>query len=342
MWKKSAGLFVAMFLMFSHVSGSQKDIVNEEEFKVLCEFVRLTERISKWVEGIGGKSEVDVTLLKERTTDILFGTGVNDVNGMTWKYYRQLDCGRDSGGLTDIAGEALVKDLICLCEGMDGQPNLEDLCYAGNAKRHKSNMWNGPDNHRKTWDDLRSKCTTGRGKSVPTETELQENKKRLQGLIKARKEGNVGDHLYTYGGGKDRGLHTCSGVGTESDGICVLYRKGPGLDNASGIKWLGNLEKLVKEVEKMNKEESTGGSTKPSTDGKPSMEKKPKPNTKPTTGENSPAKGSERPQRNGNPNAQTTTSTETGATTARPPEEQKSSAKIILQSIWVFFFLLFV
>nr|APD75375.1 variant surface glycoprotein 1125.5254 [Trypanosoma brucei] len=342
MWKKVATLIVSVFLVASHVSRSDQVLVNGKEFKTLCEFVGLTERINELLDKVKEKSEANVAPLQKRVKDILFGTDIGNANEMSWQPYRQLDCGQDSGNQRTHGGKALVRDLICLCEGTNRQPNLRDLCYAGNVRKVNSQEWPTTQKHRSTWDDLRNRCITGSGKGVPSETEFHEKKVQFGMRIKKRKNSDGREHLYTYGGGKEYGLHTCNGAESENDGICVLYPRGSNEDNASGIEWLNKLEDLVKEVEKMNKDESAGGNTKPSTDGKASMEKKPKPNTKPSTGENSPAKGTEEPQKDGNPNAQTTTSPEKDATTARPPEEQKSSSKIILQFLWIFLFWLFV
>ncbi|RHW74409.1 variant surface glycoprotein [Trypanosoma brucei equiperdum] len=344
MWKKSVELAVGVTLVMTYVSSVEQAILNAKEFQTLCGFVSLTERISGLLD-MKGNSGVDVLLLQKKVKDILFGTGIGDVNKMSWQLYRQLDCGQDSWPPRTRGGEALARDLICLCEGTYQQSPAGGLCYAGNIKQYDFNTWGRSENHRNTWSSLKSECTREHGEGLLAEGELQEMKKQLKERLKERKDMRTSARegtFYTYGGGKEYGLHVCDGYPTDSNGICVLYPKGSDGDNASGIEWLNKLEDLVKKVEKMNKDESAGGNTKPSTDGKPSMEKKPKSNTKPSTGENSPAKGLEGPQKDGNPNAQTTTSTEKDATTTRPPEEQKSSSKIILQFVWIFLFWLFV
>nr|APD75372.1 variant surface glycoprotein 1125.5249 [Trypanosoma brucei] len=342
MWKKVATLIVSVFLVVSHVSRSDPVLVNGKEFKTLCEFVGLTERINELLDKVKEKSEANVAPLQKRVKDILFGTDIGNSNEMSWQPYRQLDCGQDSGTTHTQGGKALARDIVCLCEGEGQQAPPGGLCYTGNANKISRSGWNNAETRGSTWNVLKNKCAGGREETAPTKSEFRARKKQLKGHIKERKDGKATEHLYTYGGGKGKGLHTCNGAKSENDGICVMYPRGSDEDNASGIEWLKKLEDLVGEVEEMNKDESASGSTKPSTDGKPSMEKKPKPNTKPSTGENSPAERSDESRENRNPNTQTTTSTETGLTTTRPPEEQKSSTKIILQSIWVFLFLLFV
>nr|AGH60539.1 variant surface glycoprotein 1619 [Trypanosoma brucei]APD75364.1 variant surface glycoprotein 1125.5239 [Trypanosoma brucei] len=344
MWKKSVELIVGVTLVMTCVSSAEQAILNAKEFQTLCGFVSLTERISGLLD-MKGNSGVDVLLLQKKVKDILFGTGIGDVGKMNWGYYRELDCGQDSGNHQTKGGEALMKDLVCLCEGTDQQSPPGGLCYEGNTKKNSRGGWNNAEAHRNTWSSLKSECTREHGEGLLAESEFQERKKQLKERLKERKDMRAGTRegtFYTYGGNTSNGLQTCNGAESENDGICVLYPRGSNEDNASGIEWLNKLEDLVREVEEMSKDESKGGSTKPSADGKPSMEKNPKPNTVPSTGESSPAKGTEGPQKDGNPNAQTTTSTETGATTARPPEEQKSSSKIILQFLWIFLFWLFV
>nr|APD73661.1 variant surface glycoprotein 1125.1459 [Trypanosoma brucei] len=335
MWEKPAALIVSLFLVIKHVSSAEKGIVNGEEFAILCEFVSFTEGINEALERMKGEMEAEATSLQEKVKGILFGTGVTDINKMTWEAHRELDCGQDSGNERTRGGEALIKDIICLCERNENQQR-ENLCYGENKKQYQSTGWKDSKSHEKLWKDLETKCKVGHRKRLPADGEFQGKKRQLKTRVKKRTDNK--QTYYTYGGHTSSGLQTCRGTPTQSDGICVLYPRGSDGDNASGIKWLGDLEDLVKKVEKMNKDESTGGNTKPSTIGKPSMEQKPKSNTKPSTGENSPAKGSEGPQSNENTNAQTTKSTETNTTTMRPPEEQKSPAKTILLSLWIFFF----
>nr|ARB50740.1 variant surface glycoprotein [Trypanosoma brucei] len=345
MWKKSVELIVGVTLVMTYVSSAEQAILNAKEFQTLCGFVSLTDRISGLLERMKGKSGVDVLPLQKKVEDVLFGMGIGDVGKMNWGYYRETDCGQDSGNQQTEGGKALVKDLVCLCEGTNRQSSPGGLCYAGNTKQYDFNTWGGSENHRNTWSSLKSECTREHGEGLLAESEFQERKKQLKERLKERKDMRTSTRegtFYTYGGNTSNGLQTCSGAKSDNDGICVMYPKESDGDNTSGIEWLNELEGLVKEVEKMNKDESAGGNTKPSTDGQPSIEKKPKSNTKPSTGENSPAKGLEGPQKDGNPNAQTTTSTEKDATTARPPEEQKSSSKIILQFLWIFLFWLFV
>ncbi|AAZ11138.1 variant surface glycoprotein (VSG)-related, putative [Trypanosoma brucei brucei TREU927] len=341
MWKKSVESIVGVSLVMTCVSSAEQDILNVKEFQTLCGFVSLTEQINELLERMKGKLGVDVTSLQIKAKDILFGANVDGVNKMLWKVHREMDCGQDSGNQRTHGGKALVRDLICLCEGTNRQPDLKDLCYTGNVRKVNSQEWPTTQKHRSTWDDLRSRCITGSGKGVPSETEFHENKVQFRMRIKKRKNSDGRQHFYTYGGGKEYGLHTCNGAESENDGICVLYPRGSNEDNASGIEWLNKLEDLVREVEEMSKDESASGSTKPRAEGKPSMEKNPKPNTVPSTGDNSPAKGTEGPQNDGNPNAQATTSSEKDATTTRPPEEQKSSSKTILQFLRIFLFWLF-
>nr|AAX70776.1 variant surface glycoprotein (VSG), putative [Trypanosoma brucei] len=343
MWKNLLGLIVGVVSMvMTPASCVEQEIVNEGEFKTLCEFVSLTQRISSSLE-VKGKSGVNMASLQKMVTDVLFGTDIDDVNNMKWEFYRQKDCGQDSGTQQTEGGKALVRDLVCLCERSNLQPPHNNLCYAGNSGVYQSNKWQDPFNRGKTWNRLQTVCAAERGNSMPTEAEFREKKKQFKERIKERK-GNAREHLYTYGGGKEYGLQTCSGTPTQNDGICVLYPRGSDGDNASGIKWLVELERLVKEVEKITKDEGTSKHTKPSSDGEPSMDAKPNSNLKPSTEGGSPTERSDEPRENRNPDAQTTTTTETqtGLTTPRPPEEQKSSAKIILQSIWVFLFWLFV
>ncbi|CAJ16712.1 variant surface glycoprotein (VSG)-related, putative [Trypanosoma brucei brucei TREU927] len=345
MWKKSVELIVGVTLVMTYVSSAEQVILNTKEFQTLCGFVRLTEQINELLERMKGKPGVDVLPLQKKVKDILFGTRIGDVGKMNWGYYRELDCGQDSGNHQTKGGEALMKDLVCLCEGTDQQSPPGGLCYEGNTKKNSRGGWNNAGAHRNTWTSLKSECTREHGEGLLAESEFQEMKKQLKERLKERKDIRTSARegtFYTYGGNTSNGLQTCSGAKSDNDGICVMYPKESDGDNTSGIEWLNELEGLVKEVEKMNKDESAGGNTKPSTDGQPSMEKKPKSNTKPSTGENSPAKGLEGSQKDGNPNAQTTTSTEKDATTARPPEEQKSSSKIILQFLWIFLFWLFV
>nr|AGH60557.1 variant surface glycoprotein 1637 [Trypanosoma brucei] len=341
MWKKTAALIACLFLVMKHVPSAEEGIVNEEEFKTLCEFVSLAERINVSLEGMRGNPGVDATSLQQKVKSILFGAGISDVSHMEWGFHREMDCGRDSEDRRFLAGETLVKDLVCLCEVTGLQRPGKDLCYAGNARKFSLQEWPTVQKHRSTWDDSRNKCKMRHTEGLPTQTEFQEKRKRFETRIKGC-QSSSGREYYTYGGDKTKTLSVCDGQESQTNGICVMYPKLPNQGSAGGIKWLTNLEDLVKTVEKMNKDETASRRTEPSTDAEPNMEKGPKPNTKRSTGENSPAKGTEGPQKDGNTNAQATTSTETGSTTTRPPEEQKSPAKMILQSIWMFFFLLFV
>nr|AGH60659.1 variant surface glycoprotein 1747 [Trypanosoma brucei] len=300
MWKKSVELAVGVTLVMTYVSSVEQAILNAKEFQTLCGFVSLTERISGLLD-MKGNSGVDVLLLQKKVKDILFGTGIGDVGKMNWGYYREMDCGRDSGNPRTRGGEALVRDLICLCEGTDRQSPPRGLCYEGNTRTVSPGKWDNAEAHRNTWSSLKSECTRERGESLPIEIEFRKKKEKLKERIRDRADRSQGEHLYTYGGGKEYGLQTCNGAESDNDGICVMYPRGSHGDNASGIEWLKKLEDLVKEVEKMNKDESAGGNPKPSTDGQPSMEKKPKSNTKPSTGENSPAKGTEGPQKDRKP-----------------------------------------
>nr|AGH60809.1 variant surface glycoprotein 1903 [Trypanosoma brucei] len=254
MWKKLLGLVLGVTLVLTYVSGAEQGILNEDEFKILCEFVSFVGQISDSLETMKGKSKADVASVQKRVKDILFGANVDDVNKMLWKVHREMDCGQESGNQRTHGGKALVRDLICLCEGTNRQPNLKDLCYTGNARKFSSQEWPTTQKHRSTWDDLRSRCITGSGKGVPSETEFHENKVQFRMRIKKRKNSDGREHLYTYGGGKEYGLHTCNGAESENDGICVLYPRGSNEDNASGIEWLNKLEDLVKEVEEMSKD----------------------------------------------------------------------------------------
>nr|APD75806.1 variant surface glycoprotein 1125.5782 [Trypanosoma brucei] len=250
MWKISAGLFVAMFLMFPHVSGSQKDIVNEDEFKTLCGFVSLTEQINELLERMKGKLGVDVTSLQIKAKDILFGANVDDVNKMLWKVHREMDCGQDSGNPRTRGGEALVRDLICLCEGTDRQSPPRGLCYEGNTRTVSPGKWDNAKSREGTWDVLKNKCAAGRGESLPIEIEFRKKKEKLKERIRDRADRSQGEHLYTYGGGKEYGLQTCNGAESDNDGICVMYPRGSHGDNARGIEWLKKLEDLVKKLRK--------------------------------------------------------------------------------------------
>nr|APD73659.1 variant surface glycoprotein 1125.1457 [Trypanosoma brucei] len=341
MWKKTAALIACLFLVMKHVPSAEEGIVNEEEFKTLCEFVSLAERINVSLEGMRGNPGVDATSLQQKVKSILFGAGISDVSQMEWKVHREMDCGSNSEDPRFLAGETLVKDLVCLCEvtGLHSAP--DHLCYRGRTKRHNVDNWKSPTDRKNTWNELQNKCKKGGIEGAPTRTEFQDMRKQLEAGIKKRNDSHHGEYCI-YGGDKTKTLRICDGRRTETNGICVMYPKLPNQGSAGGIKWLKKLEDLVKKVAKMNKDETASRRTEPSTDAEPNMEKKPKSNTKRSTGENSPAKGTEGPQKDGNTNAQATSSTKTGSTTARPPEEQKSPAKMILQSIWMFFFLLFV
>nr|APD73654.1 variant surface glycoprotein 1125.1450 [Trypanosoma brucei] len=341
---KAAELMVALVLAMPHVSFAERDIINGQEFDTLCGFFRLAQRIRTLLDEMKGTSKVDVVIQKEKISDILFGTTAGDASKMVWKPLREMDCGKDSGNPTFEAGSTLVRDIICLCERRDLQQPSKKLCYEENTKHLDSSRWGDSAAHGKTWDDLKAKCEEVHEKGIPTQAEFQKRKDKLKAGIKERTDPTRREHLYTYGGGKEYGLQTCSGTPTQYDGVCVLYPRGSEQDNASGIKWLVELERLVKEVEKITKDEGTSKHTKPSSDGEPSMDAKPNSNLKPSTEGGSPTERSDEPRENRNPDAQTTTTTETqtGLTTARPPEEQKSSAKIILQCIWVFLFWLFV
>nr|ARB50736.1 variant surface glycoprotein [Trypanosoma brucei] len=344
MWKKTAALIACLFLVMKHVPSAEEGIVNEEEFKTLCEFVGLAERINVSLEGMRGNPGVDATSLQQKVKSILFGAGISDVSQMEWGFHRELDCGRDSEDRPFLGGETLVKDLVCLCEVTGLQRPGKDLCYAGNSKWYDSAVWRGSASHESTWDDSRNKCKMRHTEGLPTQTEFQEKRKRFETGIKGC-QSSSGREYYTYGGDKTKTLSVCDGQESQTNGICVMYPKLPNQGSAGGIKWLTNLEDLVKTVEKMNKDETASRRTEPSTDAEPNMEKGPKPNTKRSTGENSPAERSDESRENDetqNTQATTTSETQTGLITARPPEEQKSSVKMILQSIWMFFFLLFV
>nr|ARB50830.1 variant surface glycoprotein [Trypanosoma brucei] len=334
MWKESLGLIVGMSLALATAAGGS--IVNEEEYKTLCGFVSLTQQINSSLE-IKGKSGVNVASLQKKVNDILFGANVDDVSKMNWGVYRELDCGQDSGGRVALAGVTLVKDLLCLCEGRDGTSPPGDLCYTGNNKRYNSQTWGSSTNHKNTWSELQNKCASGRSGVPPTRTEFQGMRITFETGIKERKRSG-GHGYYTYGGNKDKVLSVCDGQESETNGICVMYPEGSDKESTIGIKWLSELEDLVERVEEMRKNANADTDTAATTTTKPTTDTNT--NTKPSTRENSPAKGSDEPQKNGNPNARTTTSTSTAETTGtmtRPPEEQRSFAKIISQSLWIFF-----
>ncbi|CBH11483.1 variant surface glycoprotein (VSG)-related,putative [Trypanosoma brucei gambiense DAL972] len=340
MWKKLLGLIVGVVSMtMMPVSCVEQEIVNEDEFKTLCEFVSLAEQINESLKGIKEKSGVKMASLQKRVTDILYGTGVSHVDKMVWKRYRGQDCGEDNRDRPAVAGKALVKDLLCLCEGRDGRSTLKDICYTGNDKRYNSAKWEDSVHHKNTWNELQNKCERGRSEGVPTRTEFQGMRKRLETRIKERKRSG-GRGNYIYGGNKDDAPTLCDGQESQTNGICVMYPEGSEEDSTIGIKWLGELKDLVEEVEEMSKSASTHTepTTKPTTGTKADTNRDTR--TKRNPKESSPTERSDEPQKNGNPNTQTATSTETALTTARPPEEQKSSSKIILQFLRIFLFLL--
>ncbi|RHW70448.1 Trypanosomal VSG domain containing protein [Trypanosoma brucei equiperdum] len=345
MWKESLGLIVVMALT-APVSGVEQEIINEEEYKTFCGFFGLIQRINSSLE-IKEKSGVSVASLQKKVNNILFGANVDDVSNMKWEFYRELDCGQDNPGRPTVAGRALVQDLICLCDGKEQNPSKDKLCYKENGGNHRSTSWRDPRGHGNTWIRLRNGCRTKRREGAPREDDFKEMKKQLRTRLKTRSDATEGAY-YTYGGHKDSGLHTCRGTPTETDGICVMYPRVSHQDNTRGIKWLSELEDLVETVEEMSKNANTDADTAATTTTKPITHTETDTNTNTQTkrspGENSPAKGSDEPQKNGNPNARTTTSATAAETTGttRPPEEQKSFVKIISQSLWIFLFLLFV
>ncbi|EAN76761.1 variant surface glycoprotein (VSG)-related, putative [Trypanosoma brucei brucei TREU927] len=339
MWKESLGLIVGVSLALATTAGGT--IVNEEEFKTLCGFVSLTQRINSSLQ-LKGKSAVNVASLQKKVNDILFGANAENVNEIGWKRYREMDCGQDSGGRVSLAGEALVKDLICLCEGRDGTSPPGDLCYTGNKERYISQTWRSSSNHKNTWSELQNKCESGRIGVPPTRTEFQDKRKRLETGIKKRK-GSSGRRYYTYGGNEVSEPNVCDGQETQTNGICVMYPKRPNQDSTRGIKWLSELEDLVERVEEMSKNAITDADTAATTTTSTETDTNTNTRTKRSPRENSPTKGSGEPQKNGNTNTQTTTSataTETTGTTTRPPEEQRSFAEINSRSPWIFLFLL--
>lgn len=164
MWKKLLGLIVgvASMMMMTPVSCVEQDIVNEDEFKTLCEFVSLAERINESLKGIKEKSGAKMASLQKRVTDILFGTGVSHVDKMMWKWYRGQDCGENNRVRPAVAGKALVKDLLCLCERTDGLHSTpEHLCYRENKKRNNSGNWQTPTNSKNMWSELQNKFEKG-------------------------------------------------------------------------------------------------------------------------------------------------------------------------------------
>ncbi|RHW70628.1 variant surface glycoprotein [Trypanosoma brucei equiperdum] len=340
MWKESLGLIVCMSLALATAAGGS--IVNEEEYQTLCKFVILTQRIRYWLKGMVGKSEAEVLSLQKKVNDILFGTGISDVTKMNWQPHREMDCGQDNPGKPFWAGETLVKDLLCLCERRNQQSPPGDLCYTAKKERYNSETWRSSSNHKKTWSELQNKCESGRSSVPPTRTEFQDNRKRLETGIKKRRSSG-GREYYTYGGNKDKVLSVCDGQESETNGICVVYPALPNQGTTISIKWLSELEGLVERVEEMSKNANTDADTAATTTTKPITHTETDTNTNTQTkrspGENSPAKGSDEPQKNGNPNARTTTSTTAAETTGttRPPEEQKSFAKINSRSLLIFF-----
>nr|APD73625.1 variant surface glycoprotein 1125.1415 [Trypanosoma brucei] len=339
MWKESLGLIVCMSLALATAAGGS--IVNEEEYQTLCKFVILTQRINSSLE-MKGKSGVNVASLQKKVNDILFGANVDDVTNMKWGALRQVDCGQDNEYRPFLAGETLVKDLFCLCEVVGVQPPPKDLCFTAKKERYNSETWRSSSNHKKTWSELQNKCESGRSGVPPTRTEFQDNRKRLETGIKKRRSSG-GREYYTYGGNKDKVLSVCDGQESETNGICVVYPALPNQGTTSGIKWLSELEGLVERVEEMSKNANADADTAATTTTKPITHTETDTNTNTQTkrspGENSPAKGSDEPQKNGNPNARTTTSTTAAETTGttRPPEEQKSFAKINSRSLLIFF-----
>nr|CAQ57415.1 variant surface glycoprotein (VSG, atypical) [Trypanosoma brucei brucei] len=338
MCKKLLGFIVgvASMMMITPVSSVEEEIVNEGEFKTLCDFVSLTQRINESLRGMEEKSGVSVSFLQKKVTDVLFGTGIGDVSKMKWQPHRDMDCGSNTGNRAFWAGEALMKDLLCLCERTDGlHSSPEHLCYRGRTKRHNADNWQSPTNRKNTWNELQNKCKKGGIEGAPTRTEFQDMRKQLEAGIKKRNDSQHGEYCI-YGGEKAKTLRICDGRRTETNGICVLYPRGPDGDNASGIEWLNKLERLVKNVEKINQSNHGDMDAEEDTNNT---------NSNTGTGENSPAERSHESRENDetqNTQATTTSETQTGLITARPPEEQKSSVKIILQFVWVFLFLLFV
>nr|APD73895.1 variant surface glycoprotein 1125.1766 [Trypanosoma brucei] len=291
MCKKLLGLIVgvaSMMMMITPVSCVEEEIVNEGEFKTLCDFVSLTQRISSSLELIE-KSGVSVSFLQKKVTDILFGTGIGDVSKMKWQPHRDMDCGSNSGNRAFWAGEALVKDLLCLCERTDGLHSPpEHLCYRGNKKRNNADNWKTPMNRKNTWNVLQNKCKKGGIEGAPTRTELQDMRKQLEAGIKKRNDSHHGEYCI-YGGDKAKTLRICDGHRTETNGICVLYPRGTDGDNASGIEWLNNLKDLVKKVEKINQSnhgdmdaeaDTNNTNTKPSTEGGSPTERSDEPKKK--------------------------------------------------------------
>nr|APD75386.1 variant surface glycoprotein 1125.5268 [Trypanosoma brucei] len=332
MCKKLLGLIVGVVSMtMMLVSSVEEEIVNEGEFKTLCDFVSLTQRISSSLELIE-KSGVSVSFLQKKVTDVLFGTGIGDVSKMKWQPHRDMDCGQDNRVKPASAGRALVQDTICLCDGRDQKPPKKNLCYKESGEHRRYTYWWDSQGHGNTWSHLRNGCKTERGGSAPKEAVFKELKRQLQAGSKTY-PGATESAYYTYGGRTNFGLHTCRGTPTETDGICLLYRRVSDGDNASGIEWVGELEDLVKQVEEISRSANADTDT--------NINSNTSPNTKPSTSDSLPVRESHRSTQNGAPNTQATISTETGLTTTRPPEEQKSSAKIISRSLWILSFLLF-
>nr|AGH60516.1 variant surface glycoprotein 1595 [Trypanosoma brucei] len=253
LWKKLLGLIVGVVSMtIMPVSSVEQDIVNEDEFKTLCEFVGLTERINELLRGMEGNSGVSVSSLQKKVTDILYGTGVSAVNEMRWNRHREMDCGQDNRVKPASAGRALVQDIICLCDGRDQKPSKKDLCYKESGEHRRYTYWWDSQGHGNTWSHLRNGCKTERGGSAPKEAVFKELKRQLQAGLKTYPGGNESAY-YTYGGHTNSGLQTCNGFTTSTDGICVMYQRGSDQDSTIGIKWLNNLEDLVKKVEEMRK-----------------------------------------------------------------------------------------
>nr|AGH60521.1 variant surface glycoprotein 1600 [Trypanosoma brucei] len=345
MWKKLLGLIVGVVSMtMMPVSSVEQNILNEGEFKTLCGFVSLTERINELLRGMEGNSGVSVSSLQKKVTDILYGTGVSAVNEMRWNRHREMDCGQDNRVKPASAGRALVQDIICLCDGRDQKPSKKDLCYKESGEHRRYTYWWDSQGHGNTWSHLRNGCKTERGGSAPKEAVFKELKRQLQAGLKTY-PGATESAYYTYGGHMNSGLHTCRGTPTETDGICLLYRRVSDGDNASGIEWVGKLEDLVKQVEEISRSANTGADTNINSNTNAGRgtgtDSNTSPSTKPSTSDSLPVRESHRSTQNGAPNTQATISTETGLTTTRPPEEQKSSTKIISRSLWIISFLLF-
>nr|APD75391.1 variant surface glycoprotein 1125.5273 [Trypanosoma brucei] len=335
MWSESVRYTVALVFAVVDVSTAEESIVNMEEFKMLCGFVRLTERINELLGKMEGTSGPNMDPLKKKVNEILFGTGISDVSKLTWNLYRDLDCGRGNGLAAAPAGKSLVKDLVCLCDGNDQKSTIKIICYAGNVKQTGSARWRNGEGHEKLWKTMQSKCDTGLREGMPTVAEFQE-KKQLKERVRRYTDTSGREHHYIFGGGKDRGLHTCNGAATESDGICVMYPRGTDEDNASGIEWLSKLETLRSEVATV--EERAYSNAHPQTKETSKKEKSDRSTPSKTEGPHTTARTDGSTQ-NERPNAQrntTATTSDMTNNTKRPPEEQRSCTIVASRPVTLF------